>query len=195
MSKSNIISNPDHWVDHYSDSLFGFALTRIRNREAAENLVQETFLAALQAKEHFSGKSSEKTWLIGIMKHKIIDYFRHKYREIPATDLQTEEQAINAFFDRSEHFKKQPTHWSPQPREIVENGEFWKTFEKCLQKLPAQTAQAFTLREIDRIDHKKICKVLNISSTNLWVMLHRARLQLRHCLESNWFESYGPFLH
>ncbi len=185
----NKMSSPEKWVDEHGNHLYRFALGRLRSPELAENAVQETFLAALQAKSKFAGKSSERTWLIGILKHKIIDYYRKKYREIPASDLQSEDQAINSFFDYTGHPNKFPSNWMPDPRELAGNHEFWEVFEGCLKKLPKATAEAFSLREVDKVESKEICKVLNITSTNLWVMLHRARLQLRECLERNWFEN------
>jgi len=180
--------DPEKWVDEHGDYLFRFALSRLRNPDIAENVVQETLLAALTAKKNFSGRSTERTWLIGILKHKIIDYFRKKYKEIPVTDLQSDEQAINSFFDHTEHPNNLPTNWLPNPRELAGNGEFWEVLEECLGKLPKATADAFSLREIDEMKTDEICKLLGISSTNLWVMLYRARLQLRGCLEENWFE-------
>jgi len=181
--------NPEQWVELHGDYLYRFALGRLRNSELAENLVQETFLAALQSYQRFMGKSTERTWLVGILKHKMMDHFRRKYREISVTDLEADENAaINEFFDQTEHLKKQPANWQPLPRQLLENGEFWTALEQCLGKLSTSCAQAFSLREIDGLASKEVCKVLGIASTNLWVLLHRARLQLRQCLEIHWFE-------
>ncbi len=181
-------SNPEQWVDRYGDYLYRFALGRLRNPELAENYVQETFLAALKAKKTFAGNSSERTWLTSILKHKIIDHYRKTYKEKPVTDLQSEENTIDHFFDQTEHMKKEPGRWLSNPHHLLENSEFWKTFEQCLKKLPRSTADAFALREIDQYESKEICKILKVSTSNLWVMLYRARLQLRQCLETNWFE-------
>ena len=176
-------------MELHGDYLYRFALGRLRNSELAENLVQETFLAALQSYQRFMGKSTERTWLVGILKHKMMDHFRRKYREISVTDLEADENAaINEFFDQTEHLKKQPANWQPLPRQLLENGEFWTALEQCLGKLSTSCAQAFSLREIDGLASKEVCKVLGIASTNLWVLLHRARLQLRQCLEIHWFE-------
>lgn len=184
----NPATNPEQWVDLYGDYLFRFALGRLRNTQLAENMVQETFLAALGSRKKFSGRSLERTWMIGILKHKIIDHLRQKYRESPVTDLTSEDISIDQFFDQSEHLKKEPGNWHPDQRKILENKEFWKQLEECVSKLPAKVADVFTLREIDQLPGKKICQDLQISPTNLWVMLHRARMQLRQCLETNWFE-------
>jgi len=184
------LSDPSQWVDLYGDYLYRFALGRMRSAQDAENAVQETFLAALTARKNFSGRSTERTWLIGILKHKIIDYFRKKYREVPVTSLQTnqEQMTIDSFFDQTEHPYKYPSDWTANPRQLSENSEFWVVLEDCLKKLPQATALAFSMREMDDMKTKEICQILNITSTNLWVMLHRARLQMRGCLEENWFE-------
>lgn len=187
-SSSQKSFDPEQWVDQYGDYLFRYALGRLRNPELAENAVQETFLAALKARDSFAGKSSERTWLTGILKHKILDHFRQNYREVPVTDLQSDEKTIDGFFDAAEQMKTLPSGWLPDPKKLLETKEFWGIFEMCRDKLPKATADAFTLREIDGMDSRETCKVLEITATNLWVMLHRARLQLKQCLETNWNE-------
>jgi RNA polymerase sigma-70 factor, ECF subfamily len=179
--------NPEHWVDHHGNYLFHFALSRLRNMTEAENAVQEAFLAAFKSRHTFSGKSSERTWLIGILKHKIVDSLRKHYRERPVTDLQHNEEAIDQFFDQAGQSKKTLTPWVPEPDELLEKKEFWNVFHKCSEKLPKTAGDAFLLREIENVESKEICKILGISLSNLWVLLHRARLQLRDCLEINWF--------
>ena len=186
MDNSN--ANPDVWVENHGDALFRYALGRVRNREAAENLVQETFLAGLKSQASFSGQSAERTWLIAILKHKIIDHLRQSYREKPVSDLIADEKTIDEFFDETDHYKKEPSNWVPQAQTTLEKTEFWQTVEGCLQNLPKKIADIFSLREIENMDTKEICKLFNITPTNLWVILHRARLQLRQCLETNWFE-------
>ena len=189
-SAKSTLSDPAQWVDLYGNYLYRFALGRIRNTQDAENVVQETLLAAFKARESFSGRSSERTWMIGILKHKIIDYFRKKYREVPVTDLQTrqEQATIDSFFDQTEHPLKYPSDWTADPRALSETNEFWAVMEACLKKLPQTTALAFSMREIDSMKTEEICHILNITPTNLWVMMHRARLQMRGCLETHWFE-------
>lgn len=182
-------TSPEQWVDLYADALYCYALKFIPNNDTAQNLVQETFLAALKGRDTFSGKSAEKTWLIGILKNKISDHLRAKYRETPVSQLIEEDKTIDGFFDsQNGHLSQEPKSWEFNPTLLLENKEFWKTFNDCLGRLPAKTGQAFSLREIEGIDSKEICKVLGISPTNLWVVLHRARLHLRQCLETNWFD-------
>jgi len=185
----NSTTNPEVWVDVHGDSLFCYARGRVRNQDVAENLVQETFLAGLKSQATFSGQSAERTWLIAILKHKIVDHLRQSYREKPVSDLISDEQTIDDFFDQTNHLKKEPRAWSSPPEATLEKTEFWQTIENCLQKLPQWIADAFSLREIENMDTKEICKLLGITPTNLWVMLHRARLQLRECVQINWFEN------
>lgn len=183
------LSDPSTWVDRHGDYLFRYALMRTRNKEAAENLVQETFLAALTARKSFSGRSAERTWMIGILKHKLIDQYRKSFREKSVTEIQTdEEQTIDSFYDAVGNPGQYPKDWMPDQQALMNSKDFWNVFRNCLGKLPERTAAAFSMRELDDRDTQEICQELGINSTNLWVMLHRARLQLRACLENNWFE-------
>jgi len=186
-SPSQHILNPGQWVDQHGNYLYNFAIGRLRSHEDAENVVQETFLAALKAAPNFAGQSSERTWLTGILKHKIIDHMRKNYREKPVSALQGEDADTDQFFDQAGHLKAMPSGWLPEPDELLEKKEFWETFRHCKEKLPKTTHEAFTLREIEKLDSKNICSILNISTSNYWVLMHRARLQLRQCLEENWF--------
>ena len=178
---------PDQWVDLYGDYLYRYALMRLRQQSAAEDVVQETFIAGLGSLDKYSGTASERAWLFGILKHKIIDYIRKNSRESALDDDQYMDKMIDDSFNRLGMWKALPNNWRENPTEVFENGEFWDIFESCISELPERTAQAFTLRELDGLDTDEICKVLDISSNNLWVMLHRARLKLRGCLETNWF--------
>jgi RNA polymerase sigma-70 factor, ECF subfamily len=181
------IPDPALWVDEYGDYLYRYALQRTRSTQLAEDMVQETFLAALKSKDRFSGKSSVKTWLIGILKHKIIDHIRKNSKEQTVSELSSDDQAIDDLFDKGGHWKKPPSDWNADPSELLERGEFWQVFEDCVGRLPSQQADAFTMREIEDTKTEEICKVLSITPTNLWVSLHRARARLRKCLEENWF--------
>lgn len=185
------LSDPHLWVDSYSDFLFRFALVRIRDRDIAEELVQDTLLAALQAKERFTGQSSERTWMVGILKHKMIDYFRRTTREpIHATDRTSDEPPDNGIFLVDGHWKPgttMPNKWQEHPDSPLERKQFWEALAACLGTLAPGTAQIFTLREIDEIETDNICQMLHVSPSNLWVILHRARKQLRQCLDSRYF--------
>ena len=181
--------DPERWLEDYGNALYGYAMARVHNPTLAEDLVQETFFAGMKAKERFSGRSSEKTWLTGILKHKIVDYFRKSGREKSYEDTETLELFERDFFDASGHWKHTPTNWAAHPDKSVERIEFWETLQKCLGALKENHRAAFTLRELDGKNGAEICKLLGISESNLWVMLHRARLGLRTCLEQNWFSS------
>jgi RNA polymerase sigma-70 factor (TIGR02943 family) len=180
-------TDPARWVDEHGDYLFRFALSRLRRREAAEDLVQETFLAALRARERFAGASSERTWLVGILKRKIVDHLRRTGREQPAGDLAAVDRWADGLFDERGHWRKKPGKWPADPSAALEKTEFWSIFSRCLGKLPERLANAFVLREVEELDSHEVCKVLGVSANNLWVMLHRARLGLWRCLEINWF--------
>ena len=170
--------------------LLRYAILQLRDAELAEDVVQETLLAALEGRAQFSGKSSHKTWLTGILKHKIIDVMRRRSREQPltTTDEESEADAIGAMFKQDGHWQQFPASWG-NPEKSLENKKFWAVFEMCSQAMPARTARAFMMREVLELSTDEICKELSITPTNLWVMLHRARLSLRECLEIKWFGS------
>ena len=179
-------ADPSEWVDRYGDFLFRYAMLRVRDRSAAEDVVQETFLAALAGRKSFSGGSSESTWLVGILKHKIADHFRKRAREAPLPEA---EPSGNDPFDRRGHWNPGPFDWGGDPEDLLRRKDFLDRFLECLSGLSRNQADAFTMREIDGAGTGEICKVLNLSETNLWVILHRARMHLRRCLEVRWFET------
>ena len=183
------LSAPEQWVERYGDYLYAYALNRVKDPAAAEDLVQDTFLAALGARETFKGHSSEKTWLTGILKHKILDRFRKDYKEIPDSDIEAQANNLDDAFDEKGHWKVGPAKWIADPREQFERKKFMEALYDCLAVPPKRLADAFILREIDGLGTKEICKVLNVSETNLWVMLHRVRMSVRECLENNWLDA------
>jgi len=181
------ISDPATWVAQHGDALFRYALMKMRDSSQAEDMVQETFLAALKARHNFSGQSSEKTWLIGILKHKIIDHFRKHKREQNSDDIETLSEQLDQQFSPRGHWEITLTHWQ-DPDRAHENEAFWKVFSACITHLPDHLADLFILREIKELSTEEICKLLDISTTNnMWVMLSRARMRLRNCLDSRWF--------
>jgi RNA polymerase sigma-70 factor (ECF subfamily) len=174
--------------------LLRYALLQLRNPAQAEDAVQETLLAALEGRERFSGRSSLRTWLTGILKHKIIDHLRRSGREQPlvsADDDRSQADAVDALFVEDGHWREFPAQWG-SPAKAFENSRFWSAFELCLQRLPARTAKVFTMREVMEMTTDEICQELDITTTNCWVMLHRARLMLRECLEMTWFDGQQP---
>lgn len=175
------------WVDECGNALFQYALTRLRNRAAAEDAVQETYLAALRGIRQFSGRSAVSTWLFGILKHKIVDQIRREARDEGANPWWSESN-LDDLFDAKDHYKVLPREWSGNPRADFQRGEFWDCFQACLGRTPKRLARVFVLRHIDGLNSDEICKVFDITTTNLWVMLHRGRIALRECLAVNWFE-------
>lgn len=181
------MNNPESWVNEYGNLLYHFALVRVQDKGVAEDLVQETLLAALKDLHHFKGLSSEKTWLLGILKHKTMDYFRRKNREIPVEDMDAAGGDAFGWFDVKGRWKDRPPKWKTDPSDLYEQSEFMKIFNHCRAGLSARLSVAFTLREIDGLSTKEICKVLNITANNLWVSLYRARNGMKHCLNRKWF--------
>lgn len=182
-------ADPNQWVEKYGDGLYRFALLQVRKRETAEDLVQDTFLAALRCHEKFRGHSTERQWLIGILRHKICDYFRKFGRQISFTDLEffSDEQGEN-FNGRGDWINRHgPVEWKPAGIEALKRAEFWRALKCALAHLPERIATVFMMREINDVPGSEICGLLNISETNLWVMLHRARMALRRELERNFF--------
>jgi RNA polymerase sigma-70 factor (TIGR02943 family) len=182
------------WVEEHGDCLYRYALTRVRKPEVAEDLVQETFLAAVRAYDKFGGRSSVRSWLCGILKHKIIDHYRKAGRETSFTDLEFLSDELSEKFVPQGFWRHEigPADWHSDASEVMEQSEFWQTMQRCLAKLPARIANVFSMREMEDIPSKEICALLSISESNLWVMLHRARMALRECLELNWFAPGEP---
>jgi RNA polymerase sigma-70 factor (ECF subfamily) len=182
--------DPSTWVDEHGDALYRFALLRVKDPSVAEDLVQETFLAALKGLDGFKAGSSIRTWMVGILKHKIIDRFRRAKPEVLAADLASmENETETDRLDRADHRHEAPSVWHSDPDKLLDNKEFWKVLVACLDGLPETHRRAFSLREIDGLSGNEICKILSITSTNLWVILHRARGKLRNCLDNNWFNA------
>ncbi|MDP8224288.1 MAG: sigma-70 family RNA polymerase sigma factor [Candidatus Lernaella stagnicola] len=181
------MTDPSGWLDQYGNYLYRYAMYRLGNPDTAEELVQETFIAALKSRENFSGKSSERTWLVGILKHKIIDHLRKIYRERALVEELGTDVTLEGEFRSDGHWADGPQKWDTDPMEVINQKQFWETLQSCLEGLPKETAQAYVLREVDGLSSEEICKVMNITPNNLWVRLHRARMGLRRCLEKNWF--------
>ncbi len=182
------IGNPETWVDLYADSLFCYALLRIADKGVAEELVQETFVAALSTlgNSQFRGESAGKTWLTGILKHKISDHLRKKYRHQAQSFEDINNNEIEDSFDVKGNWRVKPGLWGMEPHKRYEQQEFMAILANCISGLGARQADAFRLRELDGEQSEEICKVLNISPTNYWVLMHRARLAMRRCIERYW---------
>ena len=179
--------SPAHsWLSAHGDALYRYAFQRVRDSAQAEDLVQETLLAALESQARYAGRAAERTWLIGILKHKLIDQLRRRTREPPLADFAETDDEIEALFSADGHWKTPPAAWT-SPMASLEQREFWRVLNDCLTALPARQARAFALSEFDGLGGDELCKLLGATATNVWVMLHRARLRLRECLEQRWF--------
>lgn len=189
MTTNHILETPEEWVDLYGDYLYRFALARTSDPEHAEDLVQETFLAALKSRHNFKHQSSPKTWLTAILKHKIIDYLRKSSREQTWDSEEALDRKIDEMFDDDGHWSIRPRRWDTHPGEHFEQKEFLKMLYDCLAGLPKRIAQIFMMREMEGSSTEEICQVMGISSTNCWTMLYRARNGLRRCLQLNWFDA------
>ena len=168
--------------------LVRFAHLQIRNHELAEDAVQDALIAVLEKPERFAGQSSLRTYVTGILKFKIIDCLRASTRErqIDTGDDQAEDDAIDALFLADGHTREQPLAWG-DPDQTLEQKDFFRVLEICLDKLPAKTARIFMMREWLELETDEICKELAITTSNAWVLLYRARMRLRECLDLNWF--------
>ena len=183
------VLDPDSWLENYGDLLFGYALARVRDKTQSEDLVQETLLAAIATAHTFKGNSKESTWLVGILRHKILDHFRELSRvQKGQDDLLSLVELERSEFNEQGAWKAPIPEWS-NPEKAAEQAEFWPVLNHCIGALPEKLGTLYTLREIDGIDTDQIADALNISTkNNLWVMLSRARQQMRRCLQRRWFK-------
>lgn len=186
----NTAFNPHKWVGRYADYLYRYAVSRINDQDLARDLVQETFLAALERKDRFEGRSSEKTWLTAILKNKIIDVYRSKSSGFAkSAEMPWCEEPETEFFNPNNG------HWNDQHRPVelgieqpdaLENKEFQRILQACMKKLPALWLSVFSMKHIDEETTEMICNELKLTSSNFWVIIHRTKVNLRSCLQKNW---------
>jgi RNA polymerase sigma-70 factor (TIGR02943 family) len=186
--------NPAEWLENYGDLLYRMALMRVGRPDLAEDLVQETLLAAWQARASFAGKSSESTWLVAILKRKIIDHFRKIWRQVDLPDVIETDDLTEDFMatgERSGHWKTEraPADWGRSPEALLQNRQLREVLTQCVEQLPESLSAIFVVREIEGLTTEEICQEFSLSPSNLWVILHRARTRLRRCLEKNWFQT------
>ncbi|MCH8141492.1 MAG: sigma-70 family RNA polymerase sigma factor [Proteobacteria bacterium] len=182
--------DPATWLDRYGDIMFRYAIARVRDKAAAEDLVQDTLLAAIGALDTFKGGSTEQTWLVGILRHKVLDYFRKSAREQPfERDWQESATERDSDFDEQGSWAVPIADWRT-PEKSAERDEFWHALRGCLDTLPDNLRTVFSLRELDGLETDQLMETLDISTkNNLWVMLSRARKGMQKCLQAKWF---GP---
>ena len=188
MTEQKHTLNTNKWIDNYADYLYNYSISRINNSDLAKDLVQDTFFAGLKSAKNFQGKASERTWLVSILKRKIIDY----YRKINSKKGQAEVRM--SFYEDGENEgswleERVPQSWDNASEKKIENEELRNQLELCINKLPEKYAMVFRMKTVQEFETEEICKELGITSSNLWVIIHRARTQLRKCMEDNWFNN------
>ncbi len=177
--------NVTQWVADYSDGLFGYAVQRVKDRDNANDLVQETFLSAWRNVDAYNGEASVKTWLFTILKNKIVDH----YRKTALRQTASLKSDNDPFFDDGGHWKDGlcPQDWGANPEGRMNTKEFYSAFDGCKGRLKEIYNAVFTMKYLEELESEEICKVLTLTSSNYWVIIHRAKTQLRACLETNWF--------
>jgi RNA polymerase sigma-70 factor (ECF subfamily) len=186
---SRLYRNIQAEIEAQRPYLLRIACLQLRNESVAEDVVQDTLIAALEGANRFAGKSAVRTWLVGILKHKIVDQIRRSSREV-ALVVEVADEAegdFDSLFDKGGHFIESPREWG-NPERSLEQKRFYEVLEICLNGLSPNLGRIFLMREFLGLETEEICKDLNISSTNCWVMLYRARMGLRACLEKRWFQ-------
>ncbi|MBI2306777.1 MAG: sigma-70 family RNA polymerase sigma factor [Rhodocyclales bacterium] len=181
--------NFDSELNRLRPTLLRFAVLQLRDEQAAEDAVQDTLLAAFEGRARFAGRAQLKTWVVAILKNKIVDRIRQRSREAPLPEVgeyACESEEFDALFAADGHWQEPPADWG-DPAKALEQGRFYEVLELCMKALPENLARVFLMREILEMETDEICKELAISSSNCWVVLYRARMRLRECLQLRWF--------
>ena len=186
--RTSLSDDPEMWLSLYGDYLFNYALLQLKNKSEAEDVLQDAFLSAYKARDQFEGRSSVKTWLVTILRNKIIDHIRKKKREsLSSVELLEGDLSLNSSFNSFGIWSKWLDSWGGSPEKLCEQQGFMKQVSLCLTSLPSNLRQVFILRNVDNLSTEEICSELNISHNNVWVILYRARMKLRECIETNWY--------
>jgi RNA polymerase sigma-70 factor (ECF subfamily) len=175
------------WISKYGNRLFGYAMFRVRQRELAEDLVQETLLSAVRARESFEGRASVYTWLVTILRNKIVDHLRKTSKMSSVSYDEDPFEVGQELFNRFGLWKTDFQQWGESPESLLDRKQFRSQIEHCIEKLPQRYREAFIFKVVDGLGTDEICDMLGISANNLWVILYRARMGLRKCLDENWF--------
>ena len=182
---STKLLNPNLWVDKYSDYLFNYTISRVNDREMAQDLVSETFLAGLKAMNNFKGDAAERTWLISILKRKIIDHYRRVNSKKGKAEVHINYKDTESEGDWLEERVADP--FDRTAEDHIENNELGLAILKCLEKLPEKQRNIFKLKTIDNFDTETICNEFDITPSNFWVIIHRARTAMTKCMKKDWF--------
>ncbi|EOR96405.1 RNA polymerase ECF-type sigma factor [Arcticibacter svalbardensis MN12-7] len=184
--------NPHLWVIKYADYLYNYAITRVNDEEQARDLIQDTFLAALNSMNKFEGKCSERTWLTSILKNKVIDVYRKNSVAFIKNKVIDQEEEEHDYFNHEYgnwNIEYRPKEFGIEQSDALENKEFQHILKLCMKKLPSLWLAVFTMKHMDDETTEKICKELKVSSSNFWVVIHRAKVNLRACLQKNWIQT------
>jgi len=179
--------DPEQWVDEYGDYLYRYAYSRLRDSNSAEEVVQETFLAGIRFREQYSGQGSERGWLLGILKRKIVDFVRLRSKHARAASYEDEDDPSAQLFDEKGNWRQNAMPSFNAAEQRVLAGELWEVVQGCMEHLPSGQADVFVLSVMEEMDSNDICRELEITSANLWTRLHRARLGLAKCVGARWF--------
>ncbi|QED38834.1 sigma-70 family RNA polymerase sigma factor [Antarcticibacterium arcticum] len=177
--------DPTKWVDKYSDYLFNYTIVRVNDRDLANDIISETFLAGLKSMKNFKGEATERTWLISILKRKIIDYYRKINSNKGKAEVRLNYNDVDNEGDWLE--EQAPDRFELNAEDQMENEELGLAILECMDNLTEKQARIFKMKTIDGMDTETICNEFNITPSNLWVIIHRARVTLAECLEKNWF--------
>lgn len=181
-------TDPEHWLDEHGDYLYRYAHSRLGNAEAAEEVLQESLVAGLRAREQYRGEAPVRSWLLAILKRKIIDHVRARERQRPVGSFDGDSDGIEELmFQADGHWRSSPGFLNQDPHQEVERQEFWQHLAHCLEGLGEAQRDAFILRELEGQGTEAICQTLQITASHLGVMLHRARLKLARCLKAGLF--------
>lgn len=179
--------NPNKWIVLYADYLYNYAITRVDDQDVAKDLVQETFFSGIKGKDNFRGQAAERTWLVSILKRKIIDH----YRKVNSAKGQKEVR-MNFYEEGKKKGnwieERVPQAWGNDAEKKIENSELKDALDACISNLPEKYRMVFLLKTVQKYETEEICNELGITASNLWVIIHRARMQLRNCMEEKWFK-------
>jgi len=185
--KVNNTDTPHTWLNNHGDYLYRYAMSRLHDEEVASDILQETLLAAWKGQASFAGQSAIRTWLVGILKHKIIDYIRKEIRGRELADA-VENDPTSSYFAPNGSWNEAPQAWHENPEALCRNEQFHKVLDGCISHLPEKQQLVFRMRDITGEDTETICQTCEISTSHMHVLLHRARMALRPCLQHHWFQ-------
>ncbi len=183
------LSDLNQWIEQYTADLYSWARYKVSDSELAKDLVQDTFLAATEKYEGFKSGSSPKTWLISILNHKIIDYYRKKVKQPVSKEIETFARFSENSGDWLENRK--PQNWQIDNKEehLLDDRDFQQVLKKCLDALPDKWGACVKLKYLSGKNGEEICNEIGITPSNFWQIVHRAKMQLRDCVEENWFNN------